>query len=124
MMDFCDRLRHNILEVAEWGRRPPIKDENRAPNLNTAAGDEAMAGRREDVDLQLVVQDPKCARQYIAHFDWGIPDPPTYVVYGIEDKIFFNNMTDEQAVLAAQIILRDVEIPMAWRTRQMEKWEH
>lgn len=77
-----------------------------------------MAGRKEDIDLDLVLQDPNCARLYIAHFDWGLPDPPKYVVYGIEDKIWFENMSDDEAVRAALIILNDVQKQMDWRTKE------
>lgn len=83
-----------------------------------------MACRRENVDLMLMLENPVCARKYIADFDWNMPDPPKYIVYGIEEKIWFEKMTDEEAVLAAQIILRDVEIPQVWRTAQLEFWHH
>lgn len=77
-----------------------------------------MAGRREDVDLHLVLQDPVCARKYIKDFDWGVPNPPKYIVFGLEEKISFETMTDAEAVRAALIILKDIEIPMSFRTKE------
>lgn len=78
-----------------------------------------MAGRRKDVDLHLVLQDPNCARLYIAHFDWGVPEPPKYVMGELDEKILLSNMTDEQAIRAALIILTDVQIPMEYRTKEL-----
>lgn len=70
-----------------------------------------MATRREDVDLELVLRHPRCAREWVQKYKWDVSPPPRYVVFGIDEKIFFENMTDDQAVRAAFIILRDVEIP-------------
>jgi hypothetical protein len=78
-----------------------------------------MAARHEDVDLEIVLNDPKCARQWIKDFDWGRLEAPKYVVFGIEDRIYLGQMTDAEAVLAAHIILRDVEIPMNFRTKEL-----
>ncbi len=78
-----------------------------------------MAARREDVDLELVLNDPKCARKYIHEFDWYPLEAPKYIVFGIEDKIYFEKMTDEEAVIAAHIILRDIDIPMVFRTKEL-----
>lgn len=78
-----------------------------------------MAARREDVDLVIVLNNPRCAREWIAHFDWGPLDAPKYIVFGIDDKIYLDNMTDEEAVVAAHIILHDVEIPMNFRTKEL-----
>lgn len=83
-----------------------------------------MAGRKEDVDLRLSLENPENARAYIDQFDWGLPEPPRYVVFGLDEKIWFANMTDEEAVRAALIILQDVEIPMAFNSKQLEFWEH
>lgn len=81
-----------------------------------------MAGRVlrfANPDLFIALTDPKNARAYIANFDWGDLDAPKYVVWGVEEKIWFEKMTDDEAVIAALIILRDVEIPQAHRVSQM-----
>lgn len=83
-----------------------------------------MGSRREDVDLDLVLNDPVCARKFIADFEWACSPPPQYVVYGIDQKIWFDRMTDEEAVAAAHMILNDVEKQMAWKTSQMQIWHH
>lgn len=70
-----------------------------------------MPSRREDVDLELVLRHPGCARKWILEYKWDADPAPKYVVFGIDEKIFFEHMTDEEAVRAAFIILRDVEIP-------------
>lgn len=82
-----------------------------------------MSCNREEVDLELALNKPERARKYIAEFDWGLPDPPKYIVWGLQEKIWFNNMTDEEAVIAAFIILRDVDIPQIWRTAEMLEFE-
>jgi len=122
MIAFRNILRHNIPAGAKWGRRARVTDEKRAPVLKK--GDEAMAGRREDVDLDLVLLDPAQARHYIAHFNWDLPGPPKYVVYGLEDKIYLENMTDEEAVLAALVILNDIDRQREWHTALLERWAH
>jgi hypothetical protein len=78
-----------------------------------------MASRREDVDLDIVLNDPKCARNWIEKFDWGQLAAPKYVVFGIDDKIHLESMTDAEAVIAAHIILNDVERPMNFRTKEL-----
>lgn len=83
-----------------------------------------MGSRREDVDLELVLEDPKCAREYIRNFDWGLPDPPKYIVTGLDEKIWFDNMSDRDAVCAAKIILREWEIPMTFKSSKLEFWHH
>lgn len=74
-----------------------------------------MGSRKEDVDLLLVLRDPKCAREWVRTFDWGLTDPPKFMTIdrGVESErvIHFNNMTDEDAVLAAYHLLNDFEIP-------------
>lgn len=78
-----------------------------------------MASRREDVDLEIVLQDPKCARLYVESFVWDCAPAPEYIVYGIDQKIWFKNMTDDEAVTAALTILRDIEIPRVWRESKL-----
>lgn len=86
-----------------------------------------MAARREDCDLWLVLTDPKCAREFIAKFDWNCPSEyvPNHIIMNEgepdERKILFNNMTDEDAVVAAMAILRTVQIPQEMRERQIHE---
>lgn len=81
----------------------------------------AMASRREDVDLWLVLTDPQCARQFIRDFDWNCPPEwrPDKVVMGEDRVIFFNDMTDEDAVVAAMALLRDVQVPIELRNKDL-----
>lgn len=86
-----------------------------------------MGPRRKTVDLAEALEDPLEARKYIANFDWNQPDPPKYIVWGLEEKIWFDKMTDAEAVFAAKMILRDIEIPTVMRQADMIKgcgWEH
>lgn len=71
--------------------------------------------RREDVDLELVLRDPRCAREWIKAFNWEFIETPKYIVFGLDERIYFDKMTDEEAVFAAKLILRDVEIPRVIR---------
>lgn len=68
-----------------------------------------MGSRRQDVDLELVLKDPKCAREWIRTFNWEC-QPPEYICFGADQKIYFSEMTDEQAVFAAKMILQDIEL--------------
>lgn len=85
-----------------------------------------MAARREDVDLWLVLTDPICARKFINTYDWNCPPEwrPDKVVLSEDRVIRFEDMSDEDAVVAATAILRDVEVPMVMRTKNLEMWEH
>lgn len=83
-----------------------------------------MAGRKEDVDLELVLQVPDCARQWVSAFDWdGFACPPQYMVYGVDGKVYLDQITDkervtdDQAVMAALLILRGYEIPAVMKER-------
>lgn len=73
-----------------------------------------MGARREDVDLALVLRDPKCARTWIKNFDW-FPDPPVeYIPVDLDQRIYLDNpekLTDEDAVTAADFILRNIVFP-------------
>lgn len=77
-----------------------------------------MGSRRQDVDLEIVLRDPKCAREWIRTYNWGCKRPE-YIVFGADQKIHFATMTDDEAVFAANLILRDVEIKRAERGRIM-----
>jgi hypothetical protein len=70
-----------------------------------------VGSKREDVDLELLLKDPKIARRWVLDYKWDLPDPPKYIVWGVDQKIYLNEMTDEESVLAANLILRDIEIP-------------
>lgn len=87
-----------------------------------------MAGRREDVDLELLLQNPDVARQWVADFDWErFAFPPQYLVHGIEGKIYLNKIcdkkvvSDQEALIAAFMILRGYEIPDVMKDRDYLK---
>lgn len=83
-----------------------------------------MGASRKDVDLELVLKNPNSARKWISGFDWEMPNPPEYIVFGVEEKIYFRDMDDKQAVQAAYIILHDIEIPRAIRELAYERFTH
>lgn len=70
-----------------------------------------MGHRREDVDLELVLRNPRCARAWIDGFRWDDIGRPQYLVWGIDRKIYLDNMDDDEAVMAAFILLLNQEIP-------------
>lgn len=76
---------------------------------------------RNDIELWLKITDPKKAREYIAQFDWGCPEHwrPTQVFLNSGREIVFKNMSDEDAVIAATTLLRDVQIPVEMREKQL-----
>jgi hypothetical protein len=82
-----------------------------------------MAARREDVDLWLVLTDPKCARKFIEDFDWNCPPEyiPDRVVMDTDRVIFFDKMDDSEAVVAAMELLRSVQIPIEMREKQIHE---
>lgn len=83
-----------------------------------------MSYSRDQVDLDLVLDDPNCARAWVEAYDWGTTEPPKYVVWGVDQKIHLSEMTNEEAVLAAHIILHDVEKKRAMREKSLERYEH
>lgn len=88
-----------------------------------------MASRREDIDLWLVLTDPVCARKFIDEFDWSCPPEwrPDKVVLDNERAIYFEKMTDDEAVVAATALLRDVQVPMEMIERKIAEecgWLH
>lgn len=84
-----------------------------------------MASRKEDVDLWLVLMDPSCARKFIEGFNWNCPPEwrPSKVVLDTGREILFEGMSDEDAVVAATAILRDVQVPQEMREKNMQFWE-
>ena len=72
-----------------------------------------MGSRRQDVDLELVLRHPRCAREWIDTYKWDALGRPNYLVWGLDRKIFLDSMDDDEAVMAAFIILKDWEIPSA-----------
>lgn len=79
-----------------------------------------MGNRRQDVDLELVLTNPKCAREWIRTYRWDATGRPKYVVWGLDRKIWLDKMDDDEAVMAAFIILREREIPHA--VREFLEW--
>jgi hypothetical protein len=82
-----------------------------------------MASHQDDVDLDKVLKDPQCARDWLKYYDWGPDGPPIYIVYGIEGKIYLENMTDDEAVTAAYIILSEEKIKWFKVKRMLEEIE-
>lgn len=86
-----------------------------------------MGPRRKTVDLALALDDPIEARKYIAGFKWNQQFPPKYIVWGLDEKIHFDRMTDAEAVFAAKMILRDVQMPLDLQEAELVRglgWEH
>ncbi len=81
--------------------------------------------KREDIDLWLLLTDPVQAREYIARFDWSCPPEyrPTEIMLDSGRRIDFKDMSDQDAVVAATQILRDVEVPLVIRERNLQLWE-
>ncbi len=79
-----------------------------------------VAYPREDVDLHLHLSDPENAREFIKNYDWGQKQPPKFIAIddSVFDLVFFDRMSDHEAVAAAHAILRIYEIPMAWNQAQ------
>lgn len=80
---------------------------------------------RGDVDLWLILTDPIEARNYIKAFDWNCPPEyrPDKIILDSGRTVNFNTMTDEEAVVAATAILRDVEVPMVMLEKDLQNWE-
>lgn len=73
-----------------------------------------MGSSRQDVDLELVLKDPKCARQWIEDFNRRLTEPLKYIVLErgceLERTIRFDKMSDEEAVEVAWHLLQDFEV--------------
>ncbi len=74
-------------------------------------------------DILQAIEDPGVAREFIEKYDWGSPGKPLYYVWGLEEKIYFDKMTDAEAVFVARDIIRNYEIPNAHISSQYERWE-
>lgn len=98
---------------------PQIDCRNHWKNLNLGR----MSPKRKTPDLMELLDDPEEARKYIAGFDWNTPDPPKYIVWGLEERIVFEKMTDAEAIFAAKMIVRDIVIPMELNQCKLERWE-
>lgn len=83
-----------------------------------------MALPKDQVDIHLRILKPDKAREFIKNVDWGVLEPPRYIVFGIDDRIDLTDMDGEQAVFAAQDILANVVIPAAQRELQYERNTH
>lgn len=80
---------------------------------------------RKDLELWVVLTNPVEARHYVEHFNWNLPRHlcPTEITLDSGRKIDFLTMSDDEAVVAAQALLRDVEIPLIMNQKQFEE-EH
>lgn len=76
-----------------------------------------MGARREDVDLELVLQDAACARKWVHDFNWGTVDAPKFIVIDqgpdVPRTIYFDRMTDDEAIEVAWHLLHEFEIRRA-----------
>lgn len=81
---------------------------------------------KKDVDLYLKIQYPQGAREFIDNFDWSPCDKPDHVFLNIDKSIPLDTakMTDQEAIQAAIVIMRDVYIPSVKREKNLEMWEH
>jgi hypothetical protein len=66
---------------------------------------------RDDIELDKILNNPAKAREFIDTIEWGPEGKPENVVFGVDDVVFLNNMTDKDAVRAAHFILNTIEIP-------------
>lgn len=86
-----------------------------------------MGSRRQDVDLFLLLTDPLEARKWIANYDFSLPPylrPDHFYVEETGRIVFFETMEDDEAVIAAQAILRQREVPMAMMEKREHEWAH
>lgn len=81
-----------------------------------------MADRRDEVDLDLVIQYPEAAREFIKCVDWSPLPRPQYICFGVDGKIYLDHMDDVEAVLAANLILKDIVKPAAQREFWIKYW--
>lgn len=79
---------------------------------------------RHDIELWLVLTDPEEARHYVQTFDWQQPFIPDRVELDSGRKIFFDKMSDADAVAAAMALLRDIQIPREMHEKNLIPWEH
>ncbi len=82
-----------------------------------------MASHQDDVDLDRVLRDPQCAREWISFYDWGPGERPKYIVYGLDGKIYLDSMTDDEAVCAALILLAEYKKTWFRVKRMLEEIE-
>lgn len=84
-----------------------------------------MGSKREDVDLEIVLKDPKCARQWIEDFNRRLNQPLKYITLNrgleLERTIYFDKMTDQEAVEAAWHLVQDFEIRHAMYESQLAR---
>lgn len=69
-----------------------------------------MGAGHGDVDLDLRIEDPIFARSYISTFDWG-GLTPKFIVLELDQQIWFDHMSDLEAVCVARYILHAYHIP-------------
>ena len=81
-----------------------------------------MGASHDEIDLDLRIEDPEFARSYIETFEWGHP-PPKYVVLALDQQIWFERMSDLEAVCAAKYILHAIHIPQEVNRRDSGVWE-
>lgn len=79
---------------------------------------------REEIELPSILNDPGKAREFISEIDWTPEYRPEYLVLGGDDMIFLDNMSDVDAVRAAQWILNVIELPKIQRTFELTPFPH
>lgn len=79
----------------------------------------SMSSSRDSVDLWIVLTDPRCARAYIASFDWQQPQIPDRIEVDSGRMIDLEQISDEDAVVVASHLLRHYEIPREMEERKI-----
>lgn len=79
---------------------------------------------KADIDLHEMLKNPVRAREFIAGVDWSPLSKPEVLILGENDLIHFKNMTDRDAIRAAEWILNTLEIPKIERSAQLELFPH
>lgn len=76
-----------------------------------------MASRREDVDLEIVLKNPKAARQWIKDFLRRQTHPFEFISLNrgldVERTIYFSTMTDDEAIEVAWHLVENFDIRQA-----------
>ena len=66
---------------------------------------------RSDLELWLVLTDPKEARHYIRFFDWQQPYIPDKIEIDSGRMVDLSCMSDSDAVVVALFLLRTYQVP-------------
>lgn len=73
-----------------------------------------------EVKRTLDLDKPEDARHYILNFDWGLPNKPDYAIIEGGEEIYFDKMTDEQAVIIARAIYLGIQDKLMQKSQNRE----